>query len=107
MVHSQRLIDDEITTVNQENMPVELVASITHQRVQHYGDVVEFIVSTEIARCQSEDKFTPSKKQIDFLRKEVVRYAVIRRDIETAQKLKIKNNGNLLNETPHSMDTRT
>ena len=79
----------EIINVNHENKPIEIISSVTHQRVEHYADIVEMIARIEVARCQAAG-FNPSPTQIAFLKKEIVRYAVIRRDIETAQSLRIK-----------------
>jgi hypothetical protein len=87
-----------------EGKPIEMAFSVTHGRVQHYSDVVEHIVNTEVARCHTEG-FRPTKQQVDFLRKEIIRYAVIRREIEAAQKIRIKRS-NLLNETIDSSRTR-
>lgn len=74
---------------NHENQPVEMLVSVTHQRVAHYADVVEFIVNNEVSRCKSEG-YNPTSSQIEFLRKEAVRYAIIRQDIVTAQSLRIR-----------------
>jgi hypothetical protein len=93
----QRIHDDE------GKVP-ELAFNVSNQRVQHYADVVEYLVNNEIARCQAAG-FSPTKKQVDFLRKEIVRYAVIRRDVETAQSLKIKQSS-ILNEADHRISTR-
>lgn len=87
--------------VNQEGQPVEIAFMVTQGRVEHYADVVDHLVNTEIARCK-EKGFTPTAKQIAFFRKEVVRYAVIRRDVMTATKLTI-NPSSILNESPRSI----
>lgn len=67
---------------------------VNSARVNHYSDVVEHLVGTELARCKAEG-FTPTTRQIDFLRKEIIRYAVIRRDVLKAQTLKIPKSSNL------------
>lgn len=64
--------------------------SVTSARVQHYDDVIEYMASQEIDRFKRETGKTPSAEQIQFLKKELIRYAVIRRDLNTAQKIKIK-----------------
>jgi hypothetical protein len=75
--------------MSDEGKPVRLAFSVTHQRVQHYDDIVEYMVATEVERCRREDHFTPSTEQVVFLRKEIVRYAVIAHDLNTAQKVRI------------------
>lgn len=92
--------------VSDENKPVRMAFSVTHQRVQHY-DVIKYMVDAEVARCKQEENFTPSQDQIRFFSKELVRYVVIRRDLDGAGKIRIKQS-NLLNEnTTHSIHTRT
>lgn len=95
---------DPQSIVNHEGRPVEMAFSVTHGRVSHYSDIVDYIVNTEVSRCQAEG-FNPTKSQIDFLRKEVVRYAVIRRDVDTANKLRISKTS-ILNETDNSLSSR-
>lgn len=85
---------------NEEGSGGQIAFTVTSDRVGHYGDVVEHMVNIEVARCKAEG-FTPTKKQIDFLRKEVIRYAVIRRDVLTAQTIKIPKSNNL-----HEADDR-
>lgn len=65
-----------------------LAFTVDSARVQHYGDVVNHLVGVEIDRCKAEG-FMPTTKQIDFLKKEIIRYAVIRRDVLTAQSIRI------------------
>jgi hypothetical protein len=76
--------------------PPRLAFTVTSARVQHYGDVVEYLVANAVRKCQ-EEGWTPTKVEVDFFRKEVTRYAVIRQDVETASKLKI-NRQHILNE---------
>lgn len=73
-----------------ENKPVRMAFSVTSARVQHYDDIVDYMASQEIYRFKKETGKTPSVEQIQFLKKELIRYAVIRRDLNTAQKIKIK-----------------
>lgn len=82
---------------NDENKPVRIAFSVTSARVQHYDDVVEYMAQAEIARYTQEHKRAPSQEQIQFLKKELVRYAVIRRDVDTAQKIRISKT-RILNE---------
>jgi len=74
---------------NDENKPVRMFVNLTSERVNHYNDVIEFMVQTEVSRCRTEDKFEPTQSQIQFLRKELLRHVTIRRNIEFAQKIKI------------------
>lgn len=96
---------DPQTIHSDENKPVPTMFTVTQARVEHYGDVVEHMVNNEVARCKA-DGFNPSQKQIEFLRKEIVRYAVIRRDVEGAQQLKIRKGGNVLNEANARISAR-
>lgn len=89
---------------NDENKPVRMAFSVTSARVQHYDDVIEYMASTEIQRFRQEHGYDPSPEQVKFLKKELVRYAVIRRDVDTAQKIKISKT-RLLNEG--SLHSRT
>lgn len=91
--------------VNQEGQPIEVAFSVTSGRVTHYADVVEHLVNTEIAKCR-EKGFQPSVEQIAFLRKEITRYAIIRRDVETAAKLTIRKS-RTLNETDDCLSPRS
>lgn len=81
---------------NDENKPVRMTFDISAARVQHYSDVISYMVNAEIARCQSEEGFTPSPAQIKFFEKELIRYATIRRDIATAQKLRMSKSNLLM-----------
>lgn len=90
----------EIGTVNHEGKPIEIGFSVTHQRVEHYSDVVEHLVNTEIIRCRTVDGYAPMQRQIDFLRRQIVRSAIIQHDIERAQGLRIAPL-QTLNETKH------
>ncbi len=81
---------------NDENKPVRMAFDVTQARVQHYSDVISYMVNTEIARCQREEGFTPTPAQIKFLEKELIRHATIRRDIQGAQKIRISKSNLLL-----------
>ena len=86
-------------TVDHENQPVRMAFSVTHGRVEHYSDVVEYMARAEVERFTKEHGRPPSASQVAFLKKEIVRYAVIRHDLETAQKIRI-NPSIVLFETP-------
>jgi len=83
--------------INDENKPAPIAFSVTSNRVNHYSDIVEYLASCQINNYRMKHNRMPSKEQIDFLKKEIIRYAVIRRDLETAQKIKIQES-RLLNE---------
>jgi len=74
-----------------------LALTVTSARVNHYGDVVEFLVNNAIAKCRAEG-WTPSEDEVAFFRKEVTRHAVIRHDVETASGLKLRRK-TILNES--------
>ena len=94
-----------IKTMSDEGKPVRMAFSVTHGRVQHYDDVVEYMARAEVDRFKQQHGRLPSAAQIAFLKKELVRYAVIRHDLETAQKLRINPSG-ILNED-NSVPPRT
>lgn len=76
--------------------PPRIAFNLTHARVQHYDDVVEHLVQTQVRKCQ-EQGWTPSQSEIQFFRKQVIRLAVIRRDVDAATKLTLQKQG-ILNE---------
>ena len=76
--------------------PPRIAFNLTNARVQHYGDVVEYLVQNAIMKCQ-QDGWTPNQSEIQFFRKQVIRLAVIRRDVDAASKLILKRQ-TLLNE---------
>lgn len=78
--------------MSDEGRPVRMAFSVTSARVQHYDDIVEYMVKDAIEKYKQQHKQNPSQEQIAFLRKEMVRYAVIRHDMNTATKLSIKSN---------------
>ena len=88
-----------------ENKPVRMAFAVTHQRVEHYDDVIEYMVSNEINRCKSKEGFTPNPDQIAFYKKELIRAMVIRRDIDCGNKLKI-GKSTILNETNNCLHSR-
>lgn len=90
---------------NEEGSGGQIAFTVDSGRVGHYSDVVEHMVGVEIARCKAKG-FTPTTKQIDFLRKEIIRYAVIRRDVVTAQSIRISES-RILNETDDRLSSRT
>jgi hypothetical protein len=90
----------EIKIHDDSGKPIRTAFVVTSHRVDHYSDFIEYLVKAEVARCKEQDKFTPTQSQIDFFRKEAVRYATIRRDMETAQKLRIKKDNKLF-ESQH------
>jgi hypothetical protein len=79
-----------------ENKPVRMAFDITQQRVEHYSGVISYMVKAEIARCQTEENFTPSPEQIRFYEKELIRHMTIRRNIDGAQKIRISKSNLLL-----------
>lgn len=90
--------------MSDEGKPVRMAFNVTHGRVDHYGDVVEYLATSEIARFTQEHGRPPTPQQIIFLKKELVRYAVIRHDLDTAQKIKIKSSV-ILNEKENNLSS--
>jgi hypothetical protein len=64
-----------MNTFDEENKPVRMAFSVTHDRVAHYSDVVDYMAKMEIERFTKEHGHLPSPSQITFLKKEIVRYA--------------------------------
>lgn len=81
-----------------ENKVVPTAFVVTSARVNHYSDVIDSMVKSEIYRCQTQDKFTPTAEQIKFYEKELIRHITIRRNLEFANTIKIKKNGHILKE---------
>lgn len=80
-----------------ENKPVRMAFSVTHGRVQYYDDIIQYMIDAEVSRFKDTYKRMPTQEQIAFFKKELIRYAVIRHDLQTAQKLQIPPH-NILNE---------
>lgn len=72
-----------------EGEEVPTYFSVSSGRVAHYSDVVETMVQHAIDKCVAAG-WRPSMEEITFFRKEVIRYAVIRHDLDGAMKLEIK-----------------
>lgn len=66
--------------------PPRLAFNLTSARVQHYNDVVEYLVQAAVDKCRT-DGWTPNKSEIEFFRKQVIRLAVIRKDVAGATAL--------------------
>lgn len=63
--------------------------SVTHARVAHYDDVIDYMARDAVDKFRATHGRDPLPAQVKFLKKELVRYVVIRHDIPTAQKLTI------------------
>lgn len=85
----------EIKIHDDSNKKVRTIAVIDSARVDHYSDFIEYLARTEVSRCIEQDKFHPTAAQIEFFKKEATRYAIIRRDLDTAQKLRIRKDNKL------------
>lgn len=85
-----------MNTYSDENKPVRMAFDVTQGRVEHYSDVISYMVKAEVSRCQTEEHFTPSAEQIRFYEKELIRHMTIRRNIEGAQKIRISKSNLLL-----------
>ena len=91
--------------MNDEGKPVRMAFSVTHQRVQHYDDVVDYMARDAIDKFKRDHGREPTAQQVAYLKKELVLYAVIRHDVSTAAKLTI-NKSTILNET-HRLHSRS
>lgn len=85
--------------MSQEGQPPRIAFTVTSGRVQHYNDVVEHMLQQQVSKYVQQHKKNPSKQQVDFLRKELVRYMVIRKDLDTASKLQLSASDILLEKT--------
>jgi len=88
-------MNDEIRIHDDSGKRIRTAFTVSSERINHYSDFIDYLVKAEVARCQQEEKFTPTKDQIEFFKKEATRYATIRRDMDTAQKLRIKKDNKL------------
>lgn len=92
--------------MNGENKPIRMAFDVSHQRIQHYDDVIDYMSKNEINRCKSKEGFIPNNDQIAFYKKELIRALVINRNFDKANLVKIQKS-NILNETHDSLHTRT
>lgn len=83
--------------MSQDARPVPVAFSVTSERIQYYGDVIEHMTRDAIARFKRNHGKEPSRSAVVSYTKELVRYAVIRRDLDVAARLEIKEK-QLLNE---------
>jgi len=88
---------DGIGIHDDEGKPIRMHASVDQARVQHYADVIDHMADTAVRKYVAQNKKQPRPSQVAFLKKELTRYAVIRKDLKTAGELKISDN-DILNE---------
>lgn len=92
-------------TVNHENTKVRLAFDVSNERVAHYADVIEYMATAAVGRFVSKYGRNPTASQIQFLKKELTRYVVVRKDIDTANKIDIQESP-LLNEQDYRVYSR-
>lgn len=73
-----------------------LAFKIDSARVNYYGDVVEYMAKAAVDRYVAKHKKNPTPQQVEFLKKELVRYTVARRDLIIAQRLEISESNVLI-----------
>lgn len=73
-----------------------LAFKIDSARVNHYDDVVEYMAKAAVDRYVAKHKKNPTPQQVVFLKKELMRYIVVRRDLITAQRLEVSESNILL-----------
>lgn len=88
---------DGIGIHDDENKPVRMHATVDQARVQHYSDVIDHMAKAAVDKYVAKHKKQPRPSQVAFLKKELTRYAVIRKDVKTASELTISDN-DILNE---------
>ena len=79
----------ELPIHNDEGKVPHVFSVVTSDRVNYHQDTVDYLVNKEVNRCKAEDDFTPTPSQVDFLRRELIRHVIIRRDIMKAQKIRL------------------
>lgn len=79
------------------NIPVPLAFTVSHERVARYADVVEFMVTTAVNKYIVKNNKHPTQSQVEFLRRQLIRKAVIGHDLDAANKLEITESS-ILNE---------
>ena len=87
---------DEISVHDDSDKPIRTAFAVTSARVEHYSDVVEFMARDAVERYVQKHKKQPRPSQVEFLKKELTRYAIIRHDVQTAQTLSISDTDLLL-----------
>jgi transposase len=80
----------EIKIINHEGVVPRVITNVTHQSVAYYNDVVDYMAQAAVRKYEAEAKQKATPAEIDFLKKELVRYVIIRKDLKTAQQLTIK-----------------
>lgn len=63
--------------------------TLTSEKVNYNQDAVDWMVREACQKYTEETQRQPSEEQIRFLSKEIFVYLVIRRDYDTASKLRI------------------
>ncbi len=74
---------------DKENISPRLAIDLSTERVNYYGDVIEYILKSEINRCLDEN-IPISKSDIETFKIEIVKTLLIRHQVERAFSLKIK-----------------
>jgi hypothetical protein len=81
---------DEIPIHSDMDKPVRTVVNVTAARVEHYSDVVDFMTRDAVQRYVKKNGCNPSLRAVVNAKKEIVRLAIISRDILGAQKVDIE-----------------
>lgn len=72
-----------------DTSPPPLLFNVTAGRVEHYNDVVDYLVQQQVYQAAAAG-WTPSAEEINNFRKKIISLAVIRHDIDGAAKLKLR-----------------
>lgn len=81
---------DTIATFSDEGRAPRVVNVLTSGRVNHYNDVIEMMVRTNIEKFKLKHKKAPSKQAVQFHRKELTRIILFDRKLEYAHSIELK-----------------
>jgi hypothetical protein len=80
--------DYSFETKSDEGKVIKTFSSVSHQRIQHYDDIINSMVLSELEKCKAK-KFIPSDEQIKQFKNELIRHIIINKNIDAAAKLHI------------------
>jgi hypothetical protein len=83
--------------MSDEGKPVRMAFSVSSARVQYYDDVIDHLVRAATVQFNDTHRRPPSVSELAAFKRALIRYAVIRHDLQSALDLKIKPS-ELLNE---------
>ncbi len=82
-------MSDDIPIHDDSDKPIRMAVNVTAARVEHYDDVVHFMIQGAVKRYVDKYKENPSPQQVLHAKREIARQAIISRDIIGAQTVEI------------------